>query len=148
MFQVIKFFLINLLSTGLNQANLKIFFFFTAILDTVGILEGEKFPSALVAPNFEELRNWCTANGLEIANNQELIKDRKVSDLFGSIVKELNKSLSKDEQVRRFRIVPDEWSPDSGELSPTLKLKRHILNKKYSGLINEIFNKETAISQE
>lgn len=103
--------------------------------------EGEKFTSALVAPNFAELKEWCAEKGIRFNDKHELVKEEEVSKLYGSIVKEFNKSLSKDEQVKRFRVVPHEWSPDSGELSPTLKLKRRILNEKYNGLINEIFNK-------
>jgi len=105
--------------------------------------EGEKFTSALLAPNFEEMKAWCAKNGIQFGNRQELLKKSEVDELFNGIVTEFNKSLSKDERVKRFRIVPDEWTPDSGELSPTLKLKRRILNNKYSGLINEIYNKKT-----
>jgi len=103
--------------------------------------EGEKFTSALVAPNFIELKEWCAKKDIQFDNKHELIKEKEISKLYGSIVKEFNKSLSKDEQVKRFRIVPHEWTPDSGELSPTLKLKRRIINDKYNELINEIFNK-------
>ena len=102
--------------------------------------EGEKFASALVAPNFEMLKAWCDEKGKHYADNQKMVKDPEIIELFSGIVKECNKSLSTDEQVRRFRIVPDEWTPESGELSPTLKLKRRILNDKYNNLINEIFN--------
>ncbi|MCK5372588.1 MAG: long-chain fatty acid--CoA ligase, partial [Cyclobacteriaceae bacterium] len=88
-------------------------------------------------------KEWCKKKGIQYGDKAELIKDPEVIKLFNSIVKEFNRSLGKDEQVKRFRIVPDEWTPDSGELSPTLKLKRRILNDKYPELINEIFNKET-----
>ena len=103
--------------------------------------EGEKFASALISPNFEELKTWCNTNGIRFENKHELVKSPEISKFFNEIVKEFNKSLSKDEQVKRFRIVVDEWTPDTGELSPTLKLKREILNEKYSELIDEIFYK-------
>ena len=104
--------------------------------------EGEKFTSALLAPNFEALKEWCKENAIEFSNKKDLIKEPQVNELFSGIVKEYNSSLSKDEQVKRFRIVPDEWTPDSGELSPTLKLKRRVLNDKYAALIRDIFSKE------
>ncbi len=107
--------------------------------------EGEKFTSALLSPNFDELKEWCAENGIQFNNKQELVKEPGVSKHFSGIVNDFNKSLSKDEQVKRFRIVPDEWTPDSGELSPTLKLKRRILNDKYIGLINQIFTKESIL---
>ena len=104
--------------------------------------ESEKFTSALIAPNFEAMKEWCIENRVQFNDNQELLSQPEVKEHFNGIAKEFNKSLSKDEQVKRFKIVPDEWTPDSGELSPTLKLKRRILNDKYSDLINEIFKKE------
>jgi long-chain acyl-CoA synthetase len=105
--------------------------------------EGEKFTSALLAPNFEALKEWCKDNGIKFSDKKDLIKEPQVNELFSGIVKAFNSSLSKEEQVKRFRIVPDEWTPESGELSPTLKLKRSVLNDKYDVLISEIFSKET-----
>jgi len=96
----------------------------------------------LLAPNFEALKEWCKENAIEFSNKKDLIKEPQVNELFSGIVKVYNRSLSKDEQVKRFRIVPDEWTPDSGELSPTLKLKRRVLNDKYAALIRDIFSKE------
>lgn len=104
--------------------------------------DGEKFASALVVPNFEELKAWGKENGIQFNSKDELVRTPEVSKFYNDIIKDCNKSLSKDEQVKRFRIVPHEWTPDTGELSPTLKLKRKILNDKYIDLINEIFNKE------
>lgn len=104
--------------------------------------EGEKFVSALVVPNFDELKAWCSTKGIQFDTKHELVKSPEVSKFFNEIVNEFNGSLSKDEQVKRFRLLPDEWTPDTGELSPTLKLRRRILNDKYVDLINEIFYKE------
>jgi long-chain acyl-CoA synthetase len=104
--------------------------------------EGEKFTSALISPNFEALKDWCNSNKIDSTDRDNTIKDKEVDRLFHEIVKEHNKGIGKDEQVKRFRIVTDEWTIESGELSPTLKLKRRILNTKYADLINDIFNKE------
>ncbi|MBI9068457.1 MAG: long-chain fatty acid--CoA ligase [Salinivirgaceae bacterium] len=111
-------------------------------LDQIMVVgNGEKFTSALLAPNFDALKDWCSEKGIAFTNNQELVKKAEISDLFNGIVHKFNQSLSKDEQVRRYRIVPDEWTPNSGELSPTLKLKRRVLNEKYIAVINDIFQK-------
>ena len=104
--------------------------------------EGEKFTSALVAPNFEALNEWCSEQGIVTGDIATLIQNENVKKLYQTIIKEFNNNLGMDEKVKRFRLVPDEWTPDSGELSPTLKLKRRVLNNKYIELINEIFNKE------
>jgi long-chain acyl-CoA synthetase len=103
--------------------------------------EGEKFTSAIIAPNFEALNEWCNANNIKANQKKELVNNPKVYDLFNNIIKGFNESLSKDEHIKRFRIVSDEWTPSSGELSPTLKLKRSVLNEKYNELIKDIFNK-------
>ena len=103
--------------------------------------DGEKFTSALIAPNFEELKAWCSKNDIQTTDKQSIIENPKVLELFNNIANEYNKSLSKEEQVKRFRIVQEEWTPETGELSPTLKLKRRVLNEKYAGLICEIFGK-------
>ncbi len=111
-------------------------------IDQVMVLgDGEKFTSALIAPNFEELKNWCSEKGIEFENEKELIKTPEVAELYNGIVAIFNKALSKDEQVKRFRIVSDEWTMVSGELSPTLKLKRRILTDNYEGMIREIYKK-------
>lgn len=108
--------------------------------------DGEKFTSALLVPNFEALNEWCIGNKINIDSKPELVNMPAVNQLYTGIVKEFNKSLSKDEQVKQFRIVSDDWTPDSGELSPTLKLKRRVLIEKYKELINDIFNKK-AVSE-
>ncbi len=114
----------------------------SAFIDQIMVIgEGEKFASALVAPNFESLFSWCEENNIPITKKQEIITNGEIVTLYNKIVKELNASLKKDERIKRFKIVPDDWSPDNGELSPTLKLKRRIIYKKYNVLIQEIFNK-------
>jgi len=101
--------------------------------------EGEKFTSALISPNFEALKDWCSSNGVEATTEEAIIADPKVIQLFQGIAKELNPRVGKDEQVKRFRLVKEEWTPLTGELSPTLKLKRRVLLEKYASIIEEIF---------
>jgi len=101
--------------------------------------ENEKFASALVSPNFTQLHKWCYEREIKFSDNHELIQLPEVNELFQQEVSQANKQLSAAEQVKRFRLVPDEWSPQTGELSPTLKLKRHQLTEKYSKIINEIY---------
>lgn len=103
--------------------------------------EGRKHTSALISPNFEELKEWCLENGIGFSSPEKTIAHEKVFEHYKSIVSKLNKSLNKDEQVKRFKLVEDEWTPDSGLLSPTLKLKRSEINKKYNQKISEIFDR-------
>ncbi len=101
--------------------------------------EGEKFTSALISPNFEALKDWCTSKGIATGSEEDIIGDKEVKQLYQKVVKEFNARVGEDEQVKRFRLVKDEWSPLTGELSPTLKLKRRVLGEKYKPIINSIF---------
>lgn len=102
--------------------------------------EGEKHTSALISPNFEALNKWCHENKISTSNKEEIISNKEVYNFYKREIAALNKLLSEDEQIKRFRLVKEEWTPVSGELSPTLKLKRKVLNEKYKTLIDEIFN--------
>lgn len=99
----------------------------------------EKFASALIAPNFEYLHEWCAENLILFSDNAELINHPKVQAVFLQEVKEINKTLGQHEEIKRFRLIADVWSPVTGELSQTLKLKRKIIEAKYKDLMEEIF---------
>ncbi|MFO7923224.1 MAG: long-chain fatty acid--CoA ligase [Bacteroidales bacterium] len=101
--------------------------------------ENEKFVSALVSPNFEFLHNWCSIHKISFRDNQELIKIPGVVARYQREINDINKALGLTEQIRRFRLVHEEWSPISGELSPTLKLRRNVVYKKYDHLMREIY---------
>jgi long-chain acyl-CoA synthetase len=110
--------------------------------------ENEKFTSALLSPNFAFLHDWCSIHKIQFRDNKELIELPEVIERFSKEVREINKSLSEHEQIKRFRLVIEEWTPQSGELSPTLKLKRNYIAQKYKGIISEIFfsgEKETTV---
>jgi long-chain acyl-CoA synthetase len=110
------------------------------IEQTMVIGENEKFASALISPNFPFLHNWCSLHGVKYRDNKELIADAKVIARYQREVNEINKTLGQTEQIKRFRLVVDEWAQQSGELSPTLKLKRRFLYEKYKDTITEIFS--------
>ncbi|MBN2521155.1 MAG: long-chain fatty acid--CoA ligase [Bacteroidales bacterium] len=104
--------------------------------------EHEKFASALISPNFTYLSEWCKKNNIQVNTNNELIKLQPILDIFNREVKNLNKELNGPEKILRYRLVADEWSPGTGELSPTLKLKRNIIDKKYRSIIENIYIKQ------
>ncbi|MCX6220203.1 MAG: long-chain fatty acid--CoA ligase [Bacteroidia bacterium] len=99
----------------------------------------EKFASALISPNFVYLHECCNENKILFKDNADLIAQPKVLAMFQAEVKEINKTLGQHEEIKRFRLVPDSWSAQSGELSQTLKLKRKVVEQKYCDLIEEIF---------
>lgn len=99
----------------------------------------EKFASALIAPNFEYLHEWCSEHQILFKDNADAISHPKVQAEFLKEVKEINKTLGQHEEIKRFRLISDSWSPQTGELSQTLKLKRKFIEAKYKVLIEEIF---------
>ncbi len=99
----------------------------------------EKFASAIIAPNFEYLHEWCSEHHILFSDNMEAINHPLVLSEFLKEVKEINKTLGQHEEIKRFRLIADSWSPQTGELSQTLKLKRKVIEAKYKSLIEEIF---------
>ena len=73
-------------------------------------------------------------------NNKELVQIPAVVAKIQKEVQQINKTLGLHEEIKRFRLVCDEWSPATGELSPTLKLRRNVVAEKYKGLIGEIYS--------
>ena len=99
----------------------------------------QKFASALISPNFTYLHGWSSKQNIKFRDNKELISNPKLLKLFQKEVNKINKHLGQTEQIKRFRLVHEEWSPQTGELSPTLKLKRKFLVEKYQDIIDEIY---------
>lgn len=102
--------------------------------------ENEKFASALVSPNFAFLHDWCTLHRIQYRDNTDLVEIPEVVERFAREVREVNRTLGDFEQIKRFRLVTEEWTPQTGELSPTLKLRRNILTERYQLVINEIYS--------
>lgn len=112
--------------------------FFIEQLMVIG--ENEKFASALIVPNFQYLHNWCTKNQINFRDNKEMINNPKVQQQYQKEVNAINKQLGQTENIKRFRLMSEEWGPLSGELSPTLKLKRKTIASKYAYIIEEIYS--------
>jgi long-chain acyl-CoA synthetase len=102
--------------------------------------ENEKFASAIISPNFNHLHFWASKHRVHYRDNAELIKNQQIANRFQKEIDRFNKKLAPHEQIKRFRLITDEWTPQTGDLSPTLKLKRVMLMKKYKSIIDEIYN--------
>lgn len=104
--------------------------------------EHEKFTSALIVPNFKYLKEWCLSKNLDVEDDRGiLICHPEVIAVFNREVSGINKSLSEWEKVSRLRLVTDEWSPGTGELSASLKLRRKVLETKYEPLLEDIYQR-------
>lgn len=112
-----------------------------AIDQIMVIGEHEKFASALISPNFRYFEEWKKSNLISFENNEELVKNRKVQEYFNTEIERINSRLSTPERISRFRLVQEEWTPATGELSPTLKLRRRFIQDKYKSLIAQVYAK-------
>jgi long-chain acyl-CoA synthetase len=97
------------------------------------------FPSVIVAPHFPLLEGWAHANGVAFQSRGELIAQPKVRALYDGIVADMNTHLARYEKIKKVLLVPDEFSIETGELTPSLKLKRRVLEQKYKTQIDEMY---------
>ena len=99
----------------------------------------QKFPSALVVPSFADLKGWCKRNGVADASNEELIKNEKVVSHFNDLVKKYNQSFAQWEQVKRIVLLPELWTVETGEMTPTMKVKRKIITENNKAAIEGLY---------
>lgn len=104
--------------------------------------ENQRFAAAIISPDFTHLRNWCSIKEIQYTTNEEIIKLPRIKQRYLKEINKYNKELGKTERISKIELVADEWSQNSGELTPTLKLKRNKLHKKYDTLISSIFSDE------
>ena len=114
----------------------------SVMIDQIMVVgEHEKFASALISPNFKYFEDWCLGNSISCTGLSKLIELPQVVSLIDTEIERMNRQLSPPERIKRFRLVSDEWSPATGELSPTLKLRRQFITEKYSSLLAQVFMK-------
>ncbi len=98
-----------------------------------------KFPAALIVPNFEMLESYAKLKELEIPNHEAFCTHPRILDLFTRQIDAMTPDLAQFEKVKRFVLLVDEFSVDGGELTPTLKVKRRVINEKYCEAIDKIY---------
>ncbi|MCC6516179.1 MAG: long-chain fatty acid--CoA ligase [Chitinophagales bacterium] len=103
--------------------------------------DGEKFISALIIPNFENLREWAAKNEIKALSNEELIENQQIKELYKRIITELNVNFGKVEQIKHFELLADEWTVENNMLTATMKLKRKKITEKYKDLIHSFYHK-------
>ncbi|HEY1809493.1 MAG TPA: long-chain fatty acid--CoA ligase [Acidobacteriaceae bacterium] len=101
-----------------------------------------KFASALIAPNFAALEPWAKERGIAATDRPQLVRNDQVRAEYQALIDRINATLANFETIKRFRLVPDEWSLDSGELTPSLKLRRRVVAQKYAREIAEFYADE------
>jgi long-chain acyl-CoA synthetase len=98
-----------------------------------------KFPALIVSPNFARLEEWAREQGIPYSSRAELAANPKVQALYESVVEEINQNLARFEKLKRVIVVPEEFSPESGILTPTLKLRRRVVEERYRREIDELY---------
>jgi long-chain acyl-CoA synthetase len=104
-----------------------------------------KFASVVISPHFPLLEDWARANGVSFKSHEELVNAPKVRELYQGIIEELNKKLAHFETIKKILLVPDEWSMATGEITPTLKLKRRVIEAKYKDRIDALYREPKTI---
>jgi long-chain acyl-CoA synthetase len=100
----------------------------------------QKFPAALIVPSFEDLEQFARSEGLDLKTPKEFCGDWRVLELFEREIEKACESLSKYERVKKVALLEQELTVEGGELTPTLKVKRRIVNEKYSVIIEKIYS--------
>jgi long-chain acyl-CoA synthetase len=108
-----------------------------------------KYLVALIVPNFEKLEREAAAMGLTFKSPAEMVENQRVRALIQSEIDRFNESLDRQEKIRRFVLLPRDFSIDEDEITPSLKVKRKNIDKKYKSLIDEMYvDEETAFEKE
>jgi long-chain acyl-CoA synthetase len=110
------------------------------IEQAIAVGSERKFVGALIVPSFSNLRRWCSQNNIEYVSDSEIIHHPQVISLYKQIVESSNENFNHVEQVKRFELLPKEWSIESGEMTPKLSLKRKVIMEKYRDAIERIYS--------
>jgi long-chain acyl-CoA synthetase len=105
----------------------------------VVIGDRRKFLAALLVPDFEALKPWAEKQGIGAADNGKLIADSKVRELIGKEVTAVNANLAGFEKIVAWELLPNEFTLETGEITPTLKVKRRVINQKYGNVIDRLY---------
>ncbi|MDZ7807204.1 MAG: long-chain fatty acid--CoA ligase [Gracilimonas sp.] len=101
--------------------------------------EAQNYMAAIIVPDFEAVEKWAKEQGLTFKSNEDLIELEEVKDIYKKELRAFSKELASHEKVRDFRLVATEFTVETGEITPTLKVKRRVIADKYGHLIENIF---------
>ncbi len=102
--------------------------------------ENQKFAVALLSPDFTFLKSWCKKHKIQVKTHEEMVTNPQVITRYQKEIKKFNPSFGDWEQIKRFELVAEEWTQPNGFLSPTLKIKRNVIEAHYADRIAKLFN--------
>jgi long-chain acyl-CoA synthetase len=101
--------------------------------------ENQKFPCAIILPDVQALKDWAKQKGIGQLDIKSLVGNDQVINLISDEIQRLNQTFGQWEQVKKFKLVADEWTTETGELTPKLSLKRRVLSAKYKQIIDGLY---------
>lgn len=105
-----------------------------------------KFACVLISPNFVSLELWARENDISFSSRAELVSNARVHTVYDEIVAAVNKNLARFETLKKILLVPDEFTPENGALTPTMKLRRKVIEERYRRQIEEVYEQAEAIT--
>lgn len=98
-----------------------------------------KYLSALVIPEFEEIKKYASKNSIKFTDMNDLVNDKRIYDLISTEVNNATEKFSRVEQLKKIKVLPEEWTIEGGELTASLKVKRKVVEEKYNDVIDQIY---------
>jgi len=98
-----------------------------------------KFPAALIVPMWEQLESYCKLKGIEVKSKREMCEHPRIVDLFQRQIEKLTPNLARYEKIKKIALLENEFSIEGGELTPTLKVKRRVIDQKYKDVIEKLY---------
>ena len=99
-----------------------------------------KFVAALIVPSMPNLKEWMRLKGISFTTNEDAVNNPKVLELYKELIESFNKFFNHVEQIKKFELLPDEWSIDTGEMTPKLSMKRKVIMEKFKTAVERIYN--------
>jgi long-chain acyl-CoA synthetase len=103
---------------------------------------GRKFPAALIVPNWEHIDSYAKLKGIEVTNRGELCRHPRIINLFERQIEKLTENLARYEKVKKIALLESELTMEGGELTPTLKVKRRVIDEKYRDVIDQLYSED------
>jgi len=101
--------------------------------------DAKNYLTALIVPNFTKLESYAREQGISAGSREDLVGDPKIVDWVRKRIDERSRDLAGYEKIKYFTLLPSEFTQDKGEMTPTLKLKRKVINEKYRSLIEAMY---------
>jgi long-chain acyl-CoA synthetase len=101
-----------------------------------------KYATVLIVPNFENLLAWAREKGLPVDDREALLEHPTVRELYAGVLEGINRGKASFETLKDFRLLPSDFTIDGGELTPTLKVKRRVVEDRYADLIGTMYEDE------